>query len=318
MGCLDDIYQSLEFIRENINTDITVEQCSKVACLSKSYYITAFKCYIGDTPQNYIKKLKLKQSAVELFKNKKIVDVAFDAGYQSQEAFTRAFKKEYGFSPFKFRNLKKNGLVPIQELNEIECAFLFHSQREYDEKKDFFIHHENIRKALIDKGYIDSESNVWTLEGMQLSNKYYYECASVMLQNFKQSKNNTEVYRLTNHVIPISKWLFYKFLYELYDNGFLVEQGVGCCGSNCFECETFRATIEDDRDLKHKILEDMRPVHPEIQEAEILCYGCKSDKRMITCETNCPWKQCCEQHKINRCNECMEYPCKEVFINSVT
>ncbi len=115
MSCLNDIFRSIEYIKNNIEEDLTLEQCSNVAGLSKLYYSNMFRFYIGETPKNHILRQKLLFSAYQLFGNDKIIDIALTTGYQSHEAFTRAFKKEFGMTPSEYRELKKCLVAPIQD-----------------------------------------------------------------------------------------------------------------------------------------------------------------------------------------------------------
>lgn len=277
MSCLNDIFHSIEYIKNNITENLTLEQCSRVAGLSKSYYSHMFHFYIGETPRNYILKQKLLFGAGQLFGSKKIVDIALDTGFQSHEAFTRSFKKQFGLTPSEYRDLKKCLLVPIQELNEVECAFLYHSNSVYVRKgKNLFEGHEEIQKSLIKKGYINKEKLEWSIEGKQLSDKYYYDCTTAILQNYRLTKDLEMIYQYTQKVISITHLLFYKMIYELYENGLITDVGIGKCGSNCFQCNTFLATIEDDDDLRQKYISTKKLQGVKLEKEEIYCFGCMS------------------------------------------
>lgn len=211
MSCLNDIFRSIEYIQNNINKDLTVDECSKVALLAKPYYSKMFTFYIGETPMGYIQKQRLLNSAKYLFGSEKVVDIALNSGYQSHEAFTRAFKREFGMSPMEYRNLHLTVLMPIKELNELECAYLFHSNDVYIRKgSNIFKGHEEIQKSLIRKGYINEEQKEWTIEGKQLSEKYHYDCTSAILQSYKISNESEVCYQFTKKLVEISRLLFYK------------------------------------------------------------------------------------------------------------
>jgi AraC-like DNA-binding protein len=286
MSCLNDIFRSIEYINNNITQNLTIDECSRVAALSKPYYSTMFHFYIGDTPKNYIQKCRLLYSAYHLFGNNKIIDIALITGYQSHEAFTRAFKKEFGMSPSEYRELKKMLVVPIQDLNDIECAFLFHSSSTYNRKgRDLFKNHKDIQRSLIEKGYINKEKMEWSVEGKQLSDKYYYDCTTAILQNYKLTDDLETVYQYTRRIINISRLLFSKFIFELYENGFIIDVGIGSCGSNCFQCNAFLATIEDDDDLRMKYINEMNLQGVNIDKEEVYCLGCMSGTMVFSLRT---------------------------------
>jgi AraC-type DNA-binding domain-containing proteins len=297
MSCLNDIFRSVEYIQNNINNNLTVDECSKVALLAKPYYSKMFSFYIGETPMKYIQKQKLLYSAKCLFGSKKIVDIAMDPGYQSHEAFTRAFKKEFGMSPTEYRSLNQTVVMPIDELNELECAFLFHSNEMYIRKgSDIFKGHKEIQKSLIEKGYIYGEKIEWSIEGKQLSEKYHYDCTCAILQSYKKLNDFEACYQYTKKIVNISRLLFFKLAYELYENGFTSGVEIGSCGSNCFECKAFLATIEDDDDLRMEYMNEMERQGVYIRKEDIYCFGCMSKMRASFCHTRCQRKPCCDKH----------------------
>lgn len=161
----------------------------------------------------YIQKQKLLNSAKCLFGNNKVVDIALDAGYQSHEAFTRAFRKEFGMSPIEYRNLNRTVIMTIEELNELECAFLFHSNEIYKRKgANIFKGHEEIQESLMNKGYIDREKKEWTIEGKQLSEKCSYDCTYAIMQSYKISNKSEACFQYTKKIVKISRLLFFKLL----------------------------------------------------------------------------------------------------------
>lgn len=50
----------------------------------------------------YVKKRRLALAAIELFKGNKIIDIALEYGFDTHNGFSKAFKKEYGFSPTQY------------------------------------------------------------------------------------------------------------------------------------------------------------------------------------------------------------------------
>jgi AraC family transcriptional regulator len=62
---------------------------------------------VGDSLKDYIRKRRLSDAAVELcFSQKRIIDIAFEYGFNSQEVFTRAFSKLFGITPGRYRTYK--------------------------------------------------------------------------------------------------------------------------------------------------------------------------------------------------------------------
>src|SRR5271157_4939528 len=86
----------------------------------------------GETPAGYLRKRRLTEAARALIAGERIVDVAADYGYSSQDNFTTAFRSWFGITPAKLRDLDRyyrNLLVRMKELlNIMELANLKQSR----------------------------------------------------------------------------------------------------------------------------------------------------------------------------------------------
>jgi AraC family transcriptional regulator len=103
------INRSIDFIETHIRDDIRLEDVSHHVDLSPFHFHRVFHSVLGETVTEYIKKRRLSFSAEDLFlTTKRIIDIAFDYGYESQEAFTRAFKQMFGVTPGAFRKSKEH------------------------------------------------------------------------------------------------------------------------------------------------------------------------------------------------------------------
>lgn len=63
-----------------------------------------FKSYTGKTVSEYIKALRLSKSSVEIENGKRILDAALDAGYETNEGYSKAFVKMFGVLPCEHKN----------------------------------------------------------------------------------------------------------------------------------------------------------------------------------------------------------------------
>lgn len=96
----------VEWVEENIESDPTLEAMSFFVGYSPYYCSAKFHEYVGTSFKEYILKRKLALAALELKRTDiKIIDIAVKYGFSSQAAFTRAFVKAYGYTPFRFRKL---------------------------------------------------------------------------------------------------------------------------------------------------------------------------------------------------------------------
>jgi AraC family transcriptional regulator len=74
------------------------------AALSPFHFHRVFRGMVGETPLEMHRRLRLERAASQLVAGTaSITTVAFDTGYETHEAFTRAFRQAYGTSPSAFR-----------------------------------------------------------------------------------------------------------------------------------------------------------------------------------------------------------------------
>lgn len=109
----------LDYIASNLEEDLTVEHLSRIAYLSKYHFHRQFSALLGIGVSSYIKQLRLRKAAYQLaFRvETKVIDIALSNGYESSEAFSRAFKQFTGQSPSSFR--KDPDGFPWQETNPL-------------------------------------------------------------------------------------------------------------------------------------------------------------------------------------------------------
>ena len=99
------IHESLTYIEQNFQNDITVEDIAQICGLNRSYFGKIFKDSTGKTPQQFLLTYRMIK-ATELLKLTRlsIGDISNAVGYPNQLHFSRAFKKVYGMSPREWRN----------------------------------------------------------------------------------------------------------------------------------------------------------------------------------------------------------------------
>lgn len=95
----------LAFIEANTDTDPDIETLSKLAHLSRYHFHRQFSLCFGISPFALIRSLKLKKAAYQLaFRTQlTVTDIAFQAGFENAESFSRAFRQLSGQSPSGFR-----------------------------------------------------------------------------------------------------------------------------------------------------------------------------------------------------------------------
>lgn len=101
------INQALNYIYQNLDKNLTVEEIADQCCFSKYYFNRVFKLIVGENIYSFIKRMKLENAAFKLrtSKNRTITDIAIEIGY-SPSNFASAFKQYFGLSASEYR---KNG-----------------------------------------------------------------------------------------------------------------------------------------------------------------------------------------------------------------
>jgi AraC family transcriptional regulator len=103
---------AINYIHDNIDKNLTVEDISKECCFSKYYFNRIFKSIVHESIYSFIKRLKLEAAAFKLRTNQpmSITDIALDIGY-SPSNFATAFKEYFGMSASDYR---RNNKVPVK------------------------------------------------------------------------------------------------------------------------------------------------------------------------------------------------------------
>jgi AraC family transcriptional regulator len=98
------ILRASGYIEENLTQDIKIQDIIHNAGFSQYHFMRLFKAISGHTISSYIKRRKMTEaSKLLLTTDMKILDIAVLFGYNSQEAFTRAFKEVYNVTPNTYR-----------------------------------------------------------------------------------------------------------------------------------------------------------------------------------------------------------------------
>lgn len=90
-------------IHARVNTRWTVESLAGAAGMSRSAFAARFKELLGQTPLEYVTEWRM-QKAMRLLehRDKKLIDIARSVGYESDAAFSKAFKRVVGANPGEY------------------------------------------------------------------------------------------------------------------------------------------------------------------------------------------------------------------------
>jgi AraC-like DNA-binding protein len=96
--------RALALIHRDIAKNWTADELAREAALSRSAFMSKFIASVGMPPIRYLTVWRLRMARMKLAETPKgVAQVAFDVGYESEDAFSRAFKREFGASPAHWR-----------------------------------------------------------------------------------------------------------------------------------------------------------------------------------------------------------------------
>lgn len=158
---IEAVQRMQEYIATHLSENITLADLAKVAMYSPWYARRIFIAYTSVTPSDYIRRLRLRHSALRLRdENCLITDVAFDLGFGSVDGYTRAFAREFGSNPKQYAL----NPTPIALFNPygVKFKFIAKETKKMQSTKNIFIKvvDKPERKVIIKRGVTATE--YWT------------------------------------------------------------------------------------------------------------------------------------------------------------
>lgn len=142
------IEDAIGYIEEHITDDLTAEDVAKEVFISPFYFQKGFTMLCGYSPAEYIRKRKLALAGMEILTtDAKVIDIALKYGYDSPDAFTKAFIRFHGvsprtvrkerlmiktFAPLKINISLKGGYIMDYKIEKKESFTVFGSMRKFD------------------------------------------------------------------------------------------------------------------------------------------------------------------------------------------
>lgn len=100
----ETIVKMVDWVDKNIKENITLEDMSYHFGYSSFYCSAKFHEHVGVTFKQYTARRRLNLAAIEIKNSRRrLLDIAMDYGFSSQEAFTRAFVDFFKCTPYQYR-----------------------------------------------------------------------------------------------------------------------------------------------------------------------------------------------------------------------
>ncbi len=116
------ISKVLGFIHRHLDTPLSLDEIAAQSCWSRWQLQRVFQAETGLTVANYVRQLKLSLAAELLLDtDQRVIDIALSAGFNSEIAFSRAFKQFFACSPRVYRRAgQRTGLKKPIEISEVQ------------------------------------------------------------------------------------------------------------------------------------------------------------------------------------------------------
>lgn len=119
------MYRTVIFIEDHLDDDFDLTEASAIACYSHYHFLRTFLSLTGLTVGAYVRRRRLTKAADTLVStNGRIIDIALEAGFESQATFSRAFKSMFLKTPAAFR--REGTLSPFRGQAVITEAYINH------------------------------------------------------------------------------------------------------------------------------------------------------------------------------------------------
>jgi AraC family transcriptional regulator len=104
LNYVESINRVLDHIGNDLTRPLPLTELAELANLSPFHFHRVFQAMIGETPNEYVKRLRLEKSLqlMSFGKGKRLTAIAIECGFSSSSDFTRSFKQKYGTAPSKF------------------------------------------------------------------------------------------------------------------------------------------------------------------------------------------------------------------------
>ncbi|MFC9540808.1 helix-turn-helix domain-containing protein [Lysinibacillus sp. NPDC056959] len=102
------IQKTIHWIESHLHEEISANDIDEITGFSKYHFHRVFQASVGMSVSEYIRMRRLANAASTLLNtDERIIDIAFFYQFESQESFTRAFKKLYNLPPGQYRKVMK-------------------------------------------------------------------------------------------------------------------------------------------------------------------------------------------------------------------
>ena len=103
----DDTFRRLcrgrDLLAADCQSRVLLQHAAREACLSEFHFHRLFRDTFGETPHDFLTRLRMDRARQLLASQKSVTDVCFEVGYASLGSFSSKFRGQFGRSPVEFQ-----------------------------------------------------------------------------------------------------------------------------------------------------------------------------------------------------------------------
>lgn len=104
----DDLADVVEYIENNLDCDMNLQDLANIVCLEKTYFLKKFKQLTGLTPMAYTRNARIKKAKELLrYSDMNVTQIARVVGFRSVHHFSRYFAGVVGMSPSRYKESQR-------------------------------------------------------------------------------------------------------------------------------------------------------------------------------------------------------------------
>lgn len=162
MDNIGNLNKAMRYIEENLTGDIDFEEMARLAGCSEYHFRRMFSYLSGMSLGEYIRRRRLSMAVSMLRKGSmKVIDIAMELGYESPDAFSRAFQSMHGVTPSQARSQ-----IPLKSFSPMTFQLKIQGGTEMDyrivEKEAFNIVGVKKRITLVYNGVNTQMDSMWS------------------------------------------------------------------------------------------------------------------------------------------------------------
>ena len=159
MNYLHQMKKALDYIEAHLDADISLAQVARQAEMSQWHFARIFKALSNETLKSYIRARRLSNALDKLLgSDERIIEIAMEAGFASQESFSRAFKNTFELSPHQARSLGKRNMA-VQKI-KFDAEYLRHIHQNISLRPEIYAEPKRLFVGMKTEFFsVDSEKN---------------------------------------------------------------------------------------------------------------------------------------------------------------